>query len=141
EDVYEGWHEGYGNASKEFRVDEAGLVLGIGDHSQIIKGLAAEQTVPSVGELIDGASVVVEAGQVTYQVPIFYGDITEEKPNGEFTTLRSASLPAGTHQFDLTSQWTASKTIPGTAIVNGQLMALGDLLDDLENVRVLAFGV
>lgn len=135
ESTYPGWHEGYTNAQKSYKVTENGLVLGTPLHSQIIKGLDAPLTSPSVGQLIAGASVDVVSGSVTYQVPIYYGAGTD------FLTLRSASLGAGSHSFGLASQWASSKTVPALGIVAHQLYPLGDLLDKLTNVRVLAFGV
>lgn len=135
ESTYPGWHEGYANATQSYSVTEDGLVLGTPAHSQIIKGLDAPLTSPSVGLLIAGASVVVESGSVTYQVPIFYG------PGTDFLTLRSESLGAGSHSFDLTSEWASSKSVPALGIVAHELSPLGDLLDKLTDVRVLAFGV
>ncbi len=135
ESTYPGWHEGYTNAQKSYTVTENGLVLGTPLHSQIIKGLDAPLTSPSVGLLIAGASVDVVSGSVTYQVPVYYGAGTD------FLTLRSASLGAGSHSFGLASLWASSKTVPSLGIVAHQLYPLGDLLDKLTNVRVLAFGV
>ena len=135
EDTYPGWHEGYTNASKSYSVSEDGLTLGAPLHSQIIKGLDAPLTSPTVGALITAASVEVEDGSVTFQVPINYG------PGTDFLTLRSVDLEAGTHSFTLASKWASTRAVPSLGIVAHQPVALGDLLDKLTNVRVLGFGV
>lgn len=135
ESTYQGWHEGYTNASKSFSVSESGLSLGSPLHSQIINGLPPSFTMAPIDLLIAGARVDVSSGSVTYQVPIYYGAGTD------FTTLRSDSLGAGSHSFDLQSLWASSRNIPSLSIVAHQLYPLGDLLDKLTNVRVLGFGV
>lgn len=135
ETVYTGWHEGYTNATKSFSVHEDGLHLGSPLHSQILNGFASALTSPAIDLLIAGASVTVESGSVTYQVPIYYGS------GSDFTTLRSESLGVGSHTFDLQSAWASSRDIPSLSIVAHQLYPLGDLLDKLTNVRVLGVGV
>jgi putative cell wall-binding protein len=131
---YSSWHEGYDNATPAFTVDGHKLKLGIGVHSQIIKGIANSSD--SLEGFVAKAGVTVSSGSVTFQIPITFG------VGSTFTTLRSDSITTGATTFDLNSQWRSSKSI-GT-ITSGTLYALGDIVDALHvagNVKVLAFGV
>ncbi len=136
-ETYSSWHEGYLNATPAYAVVDAGLKLGIGNvKSQIIRGGAASNS-PAVGPLIDNAGVSVVSGAVTYQVPIFFDTATT---TNTFATLRSATLTAGPHTFDLTSPWVSSRNIGSTIVANVEY-PLGDILDATTAVRWLGFGV
>jgi hypothetical protein len=140
ESTYEGWHEGYVNATPAYAVTAAGLELGIGTKSQIINGLAEPIVDADLASLIGSAGVSVVSGDVHFQVPIFFG------PDGTtFATLRPAAPDAG---FGLDALWVSSRDIPATAttpaILKNTPVVLGDLIDAIEangDVQVLAFGV
>ncbi|MEO6115226.1 MAG: cell wall-binding repeat-containing protein [Pseudolysinimonas sp.] len=142
ENTYPGWHEGASNASRSFSVQSDGLHLGFPSHSQIIDGLNAPLATSNIESVITAMSTTVGSGSVTLQVPVFYGAANH------FTTLRSASLTAGTHGVSVSDLWTTTRAIlaanGSTILVAGSTLPLADLsalLSSLGNVQVLAFGV
>ncbi|MBH0130591.1 cell wall-binding repeat-containing protein [Salinibacterium sp. NK8237] len=134
---YTTWHEGYANATKSFSVATDVLSFGSPSHSQILKGLETPVDGSDLyAQLTRHAAVTVDSGLVTYQVAFTHGTIG-------WGTMRSASLPAGEHTFNLSDPWKSSKNI-GTAIVANTEYALGDILDALNdqgNAMGTAFGI
>jgi putative cell wall-binding protein len=108
ETTYTSWHEGKNNATPAYAVHPNGLTLGDGSASTIIKGTvvpAAEVTQSQLRALLATASMKVESGSVTFQVPVHFGDAWTDN----FTTLRSTSLSAGTFTPALTQTWATTR--------------------------------
>ncbi|MBH0052666.1 cell wall-binding repeat-containing protein [Salinibacterium sp. SWN139] len=135
---YTTWHEGYANATKSFSVAADVLSFGSPSHSQILKGLETPVDGSDLyAQLTRHAAVTVDSGLITYQVAF-----THDGAIG-WGTIRSASLDAGEHTFNLSDPWKSSKNI-GTAIVANTEYALGDILDALNaqgNALGTAFGI
>ncbi len=103
------WHEGKNNPTPRYSVQTDGLHLGDGSASTIIKGTDVPNSEVTKAELraliIAGASVTVDSGTVTFQVPVHFGTLVTDN----FTTLRSTSLTAGTHTFSLSDTWATTR--------------------------------
>lgn len=127
--TYLQWHEGNPAAGANGSVVlEDGLHLGLVSASTVIKGIDPAQpssvvTRQQLRELIERASVVVESGSVTYQVPIFFGNPSAPT----FTTLRSTSLTAGTSTFTQDETWATTRAFG--AYSAQQEAPLGELID------------
>lgn len=120
-------------------VRQDGLNLGLVSASTVIKGIDASQPSAVVSraqlrELIERASVVVESGSVTYQVPIFFG--SPSSPT--FTTLRSTSLTAGTHSFSQADTWATTRAFGPYGAQ--QTAPLGELIDAVFDAAAAAGG-
>src|SRR5690606_5476141 len=102
EETYLEWHEGKEEVEGSFAsVATDGLHLGDGGPIRVIKGVDPMSNIVTKAqllELITSASVEVGSGSVTFQVPVFFGDLLAPS----FTTLRSQSLVADStfSQFD-----------------------------------------
>ncbi|TPW93249.1 hypothetical protein FJ656_34975, partial [Schumannella luteola] len=115
-ETYQSWHEGRNNATRQYRVGSDGLHLGISSASTIIKGTdvgttatAAKVTQNELRELITGiASVTVESGNPTFQVPVHFG---AGSPTG-FTTLH-VDLTPGVNTFATSQTWRTSRAFGG----------------------------
>ncbi len=134
------WHEGNPLAGADGSVvRQDGLNLGLVSASTVIKGIDASQPSAVVSraqlrELIERASVVVESGSVTYQVPIFFG--SPSSPT--FTTLRSTSLTAGTHSFSQADTWATTRAFGPYGAQ--QTAPLGELIDAVFDAAAAAGG-
>lgn len=145
EAVYEGWHEGYNNAVRQYFVAADGLHLGVNNiKSQILNG-----TVPvpvSAGELqaiIEASALEVVSGTPTFQLPLFFGPGMTQ----DYATLRPADVTVGTNTWTTTDNWVSSANIPnaGTAVITKDVPAtLSDILAalaDQGSLRLLGYGV
>ena len=143
--TYTSWHEGNPNVTlNNSVVREDGLRLGIGHPSTVIKGTdlsspevaaASVVTRAQLRALISSASVDVESGSVTFQVPVFYGNPAAPR----FTTLRSTSLTAGAHSFDQSDLWATTRAFG--VYSRQQVAPLGELIDALFEAAAAAGGV
>lgn len=143
-ETYTSWHEGNPNATLDNSVVLAdGLNLGIGDPSTVIKGTdlsspeAAALSAVTRAELralISSASVDVESGSVTFQVPVFFGNPLAPS----FTTLRSTSLAAGAQSFSQSDTWATTRAFG--AYVAQEEASLGELIDALFEAAAAAGG-
>ena len=109
--TYESWHEGKNNPTPRYAVHENGLTLGDGSASTIIKGTnvpSSTVTESQLRALLATASVDVEGGSVTFQVPIHFGTALTG-PGSNFTTLRSTSLAPGTYEPSLSDVWATTR--------------------------------
>lgn len=134
------WHEGNPAAGANGSVVlEDGLHLGLVSASTVIKGIDPAQpssvvTRQQLRELIERASVVVESGSVTYQVPIFFGNPSAPT----FTTLRSTSLTAGTSTFTQDETWATTRAFG--AYTAQEEAPLGELIDAVFDAAAAAGG-
>lgn len=155
---YMNWHQGYANqtgVNQTFAVGEDGLILTPGNdpvtpRTQILKGLDTPVPGADLYALLTtraGITTGPSSGDVTYQVPVTFYDPAYTDNKG-WSTLRSLSLPAGTHTFSLSDLWASSKPI-GTTILaagpdNTNVYTLGDILDALNaqgTDQAIGFGV
>lgn len=142
--TYTSWHEGKASATpSNASVGAEGLLLGDGAPSTVIKGTdlttpeaAAANTVTraQLRALISSASVVVESGSVTFQVPVFFGNPAAPS----FTTLRSTSLTAGSQSFDQSETWATTRAF-GSYTAQEEA-PLGELIDALFDAAGAAGG-
>ncbi len=146
-DPYAGWHEGYStNTGRSFSVESDGLHFGAPQHSQPIYGFATPIANPDLEALATAANVDVIAGNVAFQLPLFYGGATPSSP--WFTTLRIENLPLGEQHFAVTDTWVTSSAIKDAAgtvlLAGGSKLSLADwsaLFTSLGNVQSLGFAV
>lgn len=130
--TYTEWHEGNPSPSLDNSVVlEDGLHLGLGHASTVIKGTDLSN-LPSVvitrdqlRTLIERASVKVVSGNVTYQIPVFFGDAGSPS----FTTLRSTGLTAGDHSFSQGDTWATTQAFGPYGV--HETAPLGQLIDAL----------
>ena len=141
-DTYLFWHEGKNNPTPRYSVQTDGLHLGDGSASTIIKGTDVPNSEVSKAALraliIAGASVTVESGSTTFQVPVHFGAAWTDN----FTTLRSTSLTAGTHTFSLSDTWATTRAFgPYSAQEEAPLGELLDAIFEYDSVWLAGFGV
>lgn len=140
-ETYTEWHEG--QTVDRSTVFEDGLHLGIGGASTVIKGTdlttpesitANTVTRAQLRQLIERASVDVESGTVTYQVPILFGNPAAPS----FTTLRSTSLSAGASSFSQADTWATTRAFGDYGVQ--ETAPLGELIDAVFDVATDAGG-
>src|SRR5690625_282821 len=137
-DIYEGWHQEHpaGDDSIAWSDEPAGVQLGASGPAQLINGLGAagfdgvETPVTALVSLIQGASVEVEEGVVSFQVGLFQG-----ADRNNWTTLRPVAADA-----DLSSPDTLWR---GTGSWHDDNFTLDELTEffDVETVYLAGFGV
>src|SRR5690625_3083914 len=137
-DIYEGWHQEHpaGDDSIAWSDEPAGVQLGASGPAQLINGLGAagfdgvETPVTALVSLIQGASVEVEEGVVSFQVGLFQG-----ADRNNWTTLRPVDADA-----DLSSPDTLWR---GTGSWHDDNFTLDELTEffDVETVYLAGFGV
>lgn len=145
-ETYVGWHEGYNNATRAYFVASDGLHFGNGGvNSQILNGSAPEAATSAELETrITTASVAVATGDVSFQIPLFFGPgITQS-----YTTLRPATpIATPAVPFSTSDNWVSSFNIPNTGtvvIAKNVPTPLSDILaalHDQGSLRLLGFGV
>lgn len=143
-ETYTSWHEGKASATpSNASVLADGLHLGDGAASTVIKGTdlsspeaaaANAVTRAELRALVSSASVVVESGTVTYQVPVFFGNPAAPS----FTTLRSTSLAAGAQSFSQSDTWATTRAF-GTYTAQEEA-PLGELIDAIFDAAAAAGG-
>lgn len=125
--TYQSWHEG--QSAPAYSVKADGLHLGTPTRSTIIKGTDIANSLISESKLralIASASVTVADGNVTFQMPVFFGSALTAG-NYSFTTLRSTDLTAGTRTFKLSDTWATTRAFG--SYTAQQEAPLGDLLN------------
>lgn len=144
EAVYEGWHEGYNNAERQYYVADDGLHLGINDHSQILNGtVEVPADADTLLAIIEQSALQVVSGTPTFQLPLFFGTGATQS----YATLRPADVVVGTNTWTATSNWVSSRDIPnaGTPVVTANTpVPLSDIIDAMRSqgvLRLLGYGV
>ena len=142
--TYTSWHEGKVSASpSNASVQVDGLHLGNGAPVRIIKGTDLSSPEAAAGSmvtraelraLISSATVDVESGSVTFQVPVFFGNPSAPS----FTTLRSTSLAAGANGFSQSDTWATTRAFG--AYTAQQEAPLGELIDAVFDAATTAGG-
>ncbi|MBB5632868.1 putative cell wall-binding protein [Cryobacterium mesophilum] len=144
EAVYEGWHEGYNNTTRQYYVAGDGLHFGTNSPSQILNGTApVSATAAELQAIIEASSVDVVSGTPTFQIPLWFGAGNPQ----DYTTLRSQDVVTGTNTWTTSSNWVSSANIPNTGtpvIAKNVATPLSDIIAALNtqgSLRLLGFGV
>jgi|SRR5690625_1106509 len=137
-DVYKGWHQERPDADDSYEWSDSpeGVRLGFNGPAQLLNGLVEtgapgiETSVDELMDLVQGASVQVANGAVSFQIGMFR---TEDR--GDWTTLRP--VKANADLSDASIPWT------GTGDWHGTNLPLSELLEDAEEgaVYLTGFGV